>query len=308
MPLLVLQFDVTSELHGRRIDVFLERHLRNYTRWRIQRLIAAGVASVNGEPALLARRVFADDRVAVRLTEPPDKLYAPEGGSIPIIFEDDSLMVINKPAGVIAHPVGERQAGTLCNFLQRHLDEQTDVRGLLRPGIVHRLDRMTSGLMVVSKTYEAHRSLTDQFESRSVRKLYLAHVRGRQLQRSGQINRPIGRHGSGTTILMSCAASAIDPRPAVTRFRVVAHPSSQTTLVACVPRTGRNHQIRVHLASIGHPLVGEPFYRPGDEVIPKDMADSDRPLGLHAAVLQFTHPADNRPMRFKSRPVFNEPT
>jgi 23S rRNA pseudouridine1911/1915/1917 synthase len=312
---------VEAELHGVRIDSFLVRHFRNYTPWRMQRLAAAGHVWINEAPASPTQRVFVGEEVRVELIEPPDKLLPPQPVAFRLIYEDPWIVVVDKPAGVISHPTGELQSGTLANGLQAYLDTRTPLRGLLRPGLVHRLDGQTSGLMVVALHHRAHAGLSTAFETRRVSKTYLAIVHGRVRQESGSIDLPIGRTRQGRGVLMSARGDAIDPRPSKTQFcveeRFAAH-----SLLRATPLTGRNHQIRVHLAEIGHPIVGDVFYaQPAgqgngrqDDRARRRPADGDRsgeraqrapPLAanrhaLHATSLSFAHPISGVWLKFES--------
>lgn len=294
---------VEADCSGIRIDSFLVRHFRNYTSWRMQRLAAAGQVSVDYETVGPTRRVFAGDRVRVRLIEPPDKLLRPEQVSFRVVYDDPWIVVVDKPAGVIAHPTGESQTGTLANGLQRYLDDRSPMPGLLRPGIVHRLDRHTSGLMVVATHYQAHAELSCAFEAGRVAKRYLALVEGRVASGSGTIDLPIGRAQSGRGVLMSARGDAVRPRPAVTRYRVLQR-FAEHTLVEATPRTGRNHQIRVHMAQIGHPLVGDEYYdvrgtfKASPPELPNGWAAGRH--ALHAAALEFAHPVTGVWMTFCS--------
>ncbi len=203
------------------------------------------------------------------------------------------MLIVDKPAGVIAHPTGETQSGTLANGVQKHLDARTPLRGLLRPGIVHRLDRHTSGLMVVAVHHLSHAELSTAFESSRVAKTYVAIVEGRVAEDTGTIDLPIGRAKTGRGVLMSARGDAIHARPSVTRFRVLRR-FDQHTLIEARPQTGRNHQIRVHFAQIGHPLVGDEFYAPRGTfrtepaAVPEDWLPGRH--ALHAASLEFAHP------------------
>jgi 23S rRNA pseudouridine1911/1915/1917 synthase len=291
-------FPVRDAFHGIRIDSFLVRQLRNYTPFRMQRIVRGGAVAVNGNVVVLSHRVRRGERVTVRLVEPPDKLFDPEPLPLAILFEDDALIVVNKPAGLIAHPVGKRQTGTLCNAIQFHLDRQTGLRGILRPGIVHRLDRMTSGVLLVAKDYLAHKRLSIQFQRNQVRKEYLAVVEGVVETDAGEINRPVGLLPGGNSILMTASPDARNPKTACTRFEVLRR-FEASTLVRVVPLTGRIHQIRVHLAAIGHPVVGDEFYGPFGEIraarfeLPRDVQDGpdDDPRHLlHASAIAFEHP------------------
>jgi 23S rRNA pseudouridine1911/1915/1917 synthase len=313
-----LEFIVERDLHGIRIDSFLEHHLRNYTKWRLARLVRAGGAKIDCYPVDETRRVARGERVQVTLIEPPDKLLRPQPVELPLVYSDAWLLVVDKPAGVIAHPTGEYQTGTLINGLQTLLDRQTPLPGLLRPGVVHRLDRQTSGLMVVATTHRAHMLLAAAFEQGRVQKTYLALAEGRMTDDSGSIDLPIGRTRFGRGVLMSARADAVDRKPAETRYRVVQRFAAHT-LVEARPLTGRNHQIRVHFAHIGHPLVGDEFYlsrgairsersairarRSGlddevGEVMSDDWDELEGRHMLHAAKLEFAHPISDLWMSF----------
>ena len=182
---------VEDYLHGVRVDRFLLKHFRNYTRFRMQRMVRAGQAGVDGKRVQISQRVFRGQTVSVRLIEPPDKLLEPESLPLEILFEDEWLLVVNKHAGQVAHPVANYQTGTLVNALQFHLDRQSPLPGLLRPGIVHRLDRLTSGVMVIAKDHLSHRRLSIQFQQYEVSKSYLVLVEGRVENRADSIDLPI---------------------------------------------------------------------------------------------------------------------
>lgn len=300
-----LEFTVERSLGGLRIDSFLAKHLRNYTKWRLNRMVAAGLAEVNGLPAARTQRVFRGDMVRIRLAEPPDKLHEPESAELQILYEDPWLVIVNKPAGMVAHPVGEFQSGTLSNVLQQHFDQQTVSRGLLRPGIVHRLDRMTSGLMVVTKEQLSHRLLSDDIQAGRIRKSYLALVEGQVSPDEFAIELPVGLRPEGCSVLMSAGADAIRPRTARTQVTVLER-RKRLTLVECRLDTGRNHQIRVHMAELGHPVVGDQFYGPHGEIRSEPRKEAAPPgsqrHALHAVRLEFSHPILRVPLRFVSKP------
>jgi 23S rRNA pseudouridine1911/1915/1917 synthase len=256
---------VERYLSGVRIDTFLAHHFRNYTPFRIQRMVRAGQVKIFGTTVEIDERVSEGDEIHIRLIEPPDKLHRPEPLPLEIIYEDPWIIVVDKPAGQIVHPAGRLQTGTLCNALQAHFDRQTAWPGLLRPGIVHRIDRMTSGLIVVTKEHLSHRQLSIQFQRERVSKTYLALVEGLLEAERGTIDLPIGTSADAGSVLMSCQPDAGDPRPSVTDYEVVERYPSHT-LVRAHPRTGRNHQIRLHFATIGHPVVGDEFYGPFGEI------------------------------------------
>jgi 23S rRNA pseudouridine1911/1915/1917 synthase len=318
----VSSFPFTAELvverylSGVRIDTFLARHFRNYTPWRLQRIVAAGQVKLDGTTVDIEERVYQGDTVSVRLIEPPDKLHRPQPLPLEIVHEDAWLIVVDKPPGQITHPAGDLQTGTLCNALQHHFDRQTAWPGLLRPGIVHRLDRMTSGLIVVAKEHLAHRQLSIQFQRERISKSYLAVVEGVLPTDRGTIDAPIGTSPEAGSVLMSCSPAAGDRRPSRTDYAVIAR-GAEHTLLRARPRTGRNHQIRLHMASIGHPVVGDEFYGPfGAIKLTKaeykalcarrangqtngsiresiDESETEDPTGrhaLHAHRLEFEHP------------------
>lgn len=288
------RFVVDDGHHGLRIDTFLASRVRNHAPAQLQRLAREGLVTVDAGPCPPDRRVFRGEEVVVRLAEPPGPFYPAEPIPLDVLYDDPWFIAVNKPAGLIAHPVGPVDGGTLANAVQFLLDGQTRRPGLLRPGIVHRLDRETSGVVLIAKDHIAHSGLTRQFERSEVAKTYLALVAGRIGPDTGVIDAPIGQRQSG--LLMSAGADAAATRPAVTEFRVVERfPSA--TLVRARPHTGRKHQIRVHLAAAGHPVLGDAYYGPGTS---GPRRGDPRPRGrhaLHAAAIAFHHPVTNAPMR-----------
>ncbi len=314
-------------LTGKRIDTFLVRHFRNYSTYRLQRIVRAGEVRINDIPAENDDRVYRGQRVFVRLIEPPDRLLPPTPGPLEILYEDPWLMIVSKPAGQIAHPAGDYATNSLANVIQHHLDQQTKWRGLLRPGIVHRLDRLTSGLMVVSKEHLSHALLTEAFMRRHVKKHYLALVEGLVESDAGVLDCPIGLTADPESCLMTAKPDAREARSARTEFRVLERFAAHT-LVEARPVTGRHHQIRVHFADIGHPVVDDEFYGPfgwikktpdgsvrmrgGLLAVAADAADAadaaeatiscEQALvgrhALHAAHLEFRHPITWEPLAF----------
>ncbi|MCX7400743.1 MAG: RluA family pseudouridine synthase [Planctomycetales bacterium] len=305
------EFPLTTEciveayLSGVRIDSFLSKHLRNYTSWRINRMVTAGLAKIDDQPAAPEDRVFRGQRVSLRLVEPPDKLLDPEPILVPVVYEDPWLIVVDKPAGLVAHPVGDFQDGTLSNVLQSHLDRQTALRGLLRPGVVHRLDRMTSGLIVTAKEHLAHRLLSIDFQQGKLSKSYVALIEGRPDFETRILDFSIGQRPGGNSVLMSARADAKNARPAKTRVTVVER-FDRYSMVECVLFTGRNHQIRVHLSHIGHPILGDEYYGPHGTIKQAPRFDGDDPTeerhALHAASLGFFHPILREWMQFRTSP------
>jgi 23S rRNA pseudouridine1911/1915/1917 synthase len=271
------QLTVENYLHGVRIDSFLVRHFRNYTPYRMQRLVRAGQVRIEGVQAESSSRVYRGQAVHVRLLEPPDHLLPAEPRELEILYEDQWLVVVNKPADLVVHPCGNFSSGSLANALQAHFDRQTQLPGLVRPGIVHRLDRLTSGVMVCPKDHLAHRHLGISWEQGRVSKAYLALVYGEPLEDRGEVGTPIGQWPGGGTIRMSVSTDAIDPRPSRTRYEVLERFRGYS-LVRARPLTGRLHQIRVHMASIGHPLLADEFYGPSPVFREADLAHRAKQL------------------------------
>ena len=302
---LTVECIVEAYLSGVRIDSFLSKHLRNYTSWRINRMVTAGLAKIDDQPAAPEDRVFRGQRVSLRLLEPPDKLLDPEPIIVPIVYEDPWLIVVDKPAGLVAHPVGDFQDGTLSNVLQSHLDQDTAIKGLLRPGVVHRLDRMTSGLIVTAKEHLAHRLLSIDFQQGKLSKSYVALIEGCPDFETRTLEFAIGQRPGGNSVLMSARADAKNPRPAKTRVTVVRR-FENYSMVECVLFSGRNHQIRVHLSHIGHPIIGDEYYGPHGTIKQAPRFDGDDPTeerhALHAASLGFFHPILREWMQFRTSP------
>lgn len=307
------ELTVENYLHGVRIDSFLVRHFRNYTPYRMQRLVRAGVVRIEGAIAASDDRVYKGQRVQVQLIEPPDHLLEAEPLDLDILFEDPWLIAVNKPADLVAHPCGNYSSGSLANALQAHFDTQTQLPGLVRPGIVHRLDRLTSGVIVCTKDHLAHRKLSIHFQQGQVEKAYLALVHGIVAQDRGVVNLPIGETPGGGTIMMSTAPDAVDSRAAVTRYEVCER-FDRHTLVRALPLTGRLHQIRVHLAAIGHSVVSDEFYSPSATFHVRDIPGAEAPncssmpdedylmrrQALHAQSLRFVHPIRSEPVTIEA--------
>ena len=302
---LTIECIVEAYLSGVRIDSFLSKHLRNYTSWRINRMVTAGLAKIDDQPAAPEDRVFRGQRVSLRLVEPPDKLLDPEPILVPVVYEDPWLIVVDKPAGLVAHPVGDFQDGTLSNVLQSHLDRQTAIRGLLRPGVVHRLDRMTSGLIVTAKEHLTHRLLSIDFQHGKLSKSYVALIEGCPDFETRTLEFSIGQRPGGNSVLMSARADAKNARPAKTRVTVIER-FEQYSMVECVLFTGRNHQIRVHLSHIGHPILGDEYYGPYGTIKQAPRFNGDDPTeerhALHAASLGFLHPILREWIQFRTSP------
>ena len=270
-------FVVPPEEAGERLDRVLADRFPDLSRAQLQRLIRSGAITVNDTVVRPAYRLAPGDRITVTFPEEPT--VRPEPFPLDIVYEDDHLLVVNKPAGMVVHPAARMVSGTLVNALLAHCPQVADVGGPDRAGIVHRLDRETSGLIVVAKDPETHAALQRQFKRRLVRKTYVALVEGQVHPREGIIEVPIGRDPKDRTRM----AVSRTGRPAVTQYRVVEF-FPQYTLLEVRPHTGRTHQIRVHLAWLGYPVVGDRVYgRRRQTLLP------DRHF-LHARDLAFTHP------------------
>jgi len=290
-----LQLVVPAAAGGERIDQALAALMPEHSRSRLQQWIREGRVRVDGRTVRSADRVWGGERLTVAPGRDPRQCAAlPEAIALDIVHEDASVIVLDKPAGLVVHPGSGNWQGTLLNALLHH---HPQIEALPRAGIVHRLDKDTSGLMMVAKTLVAHTALVRALAAREVERIYQAIVIGTPAA-SGEIDRPIGRHPVHR-VRMAVVAGG---RPALTRFRIL-EPLAGATRVECRLATGRTHQIRVHLESIGHPLLGDPVYgpRPG-RLLPALAAASDM-LGrqaLHAAELAFAHPDRGEPMRFRS--------
>ena len=301
---------VTDDSEGIRLDRFLASVLPEHSRSQIQRLIKEGLIHVAGRGTKANQPVKAGQAISIELPEPVDPVPQPEALPLPILYQDADLIVVDKPAGMVVHPAAGHASGTLVNALLHHVDDLSGIGGEKRPGIVHRLDRGTSGLMVVAKHDMAHEELSRQFHDREVEKEYFALVWG-EVQAGRRIDAPIGRDPSNRKKM-----SARDPqrgartgeparvrrsREAVTRI-IRAEKLRVLTLLQVAIHTGRTHQIRVHLSAIGHPIVGDPLYGGVHRRVPGDLravTHLERPF-LHAARLVFKHPRDGRRMEFAS--------
>jgi 23S rRNA pseudouridine1911/1915/1917 synthase len=265
-----------------RLDRFLATKLEKYSRARLQHLIRAGFVRRNGAPARPRDLVRAGDKI--ELTEPPvEKIdHQPEAIPLEILFEDDDLIVINKPPGLVVHPGAGQREHTLVNALLHHCVTLSGIGGRERPGIVHRLDKETSGCLVVAKNDQSHRGLSVQFAARTIEKIYLALAAGKLRKGAGVIDTLIGRH---PVHRQRMSARSPRGRAAKTQYRVL-QSSADASLLECRLLTGRTHQVRVHLHHIGHPVLG-------DKVYASRLAKNYPRQMLHAWKLGFHHPRTN---------------
>ena len=288
---------VTAGEQPKRLDLFLANREPTLSRAALQRLIAAGRITINGRPVRPSQKIKPGDRIVLDVPRPEPLELKPEPIPLDIVFEDASLVVLNKPAGLVVHPAPGHWSGTLVNALLHHFHRPggslSSIGGKERPGLFHRLDKDTSGILVVAKTDQAHRSLAAQFKQHSIVRVYEALVWGAMKKREGVIELAIGRD---TKERKKFSARTARPRPSVTAYRVIRRLDGAATHVELRPRTGRTHQIRVHLLSLGHPVLGDAVYGGrkvrvlGEAAIPR--------LMLHARTLGFHHPVTGESLEF----------
>jgi 23S rRNA pseudouridine1911/1915/1917 synthase len=291
------EFAVKARMVGKRIDAYLASRYPDYSRSVIQKVIDAKAVLINGEPTKASYRVRLGDTIRVWLPDLGDDTPTPEDIPLDVVFEDEALTVINKPPKMVVHPAKGHWSGTLVNALQFHYDNLSTLAGENRPGIVHRLDRDTTGLLIVAKDEMAHRKLAQQFEQRTIHKEYLAIVSGVPQCDSDYIERTIGFHPTNRE-KMAIRLPEDGGKEAVTFYEVLER-FDGFALVRCKPTTGRTHQIRVHLAHVGHPILADKAYSGRDrltlgDVVGRDAPDADAVLldrqALHAHRLRFPHP------------------
>lgn len=311
------RYTVGAEEAGERIDTFLAKASEGeLSRARIQGLIAEGAVTLSGVPIAAAkRRVLEGEEIEIGFPAPEDP--EPQAEAIPLViaYEDDELVVVDKPAGLVTHPGPGNWTGTLVNGLIHHCgDSLSGINGVRRPGIVHRLDKETSGLIVVAKTDAAHKGLAEQFAAHGrdgrMRRAYDALVWGKPLPEVSLVDAPLGRARNDRTRRAVVSPNAPDARHAVTHYTVLSAapgPEPLASLVECRLETGRTHQIRVHMAHIKHPLVGDVVYGAGFRTKSAKLDEGPRAVvegftrqALHAAELGFVHPVSGEAMAFRS--------
>ena len=290
----VAELTVDPGAAGTRLDRWLSARLPELSRARLQVLIAAGRVRVGGRAVKASHRLRGGERVEVEVPPPAPEELVPEPAALAIVHEDAHVLVVDKPAGMVVHPGAGHARGTLAAAVLAHAPTIAGVGGPRRPGIVHRLDKDTSGLLVLAKTREAYEALVAQLASRTVTRRYLVVVHGRVARDAGVVDRPIGRHPHDRVRMAVRPAGR--GRRAVTRFRVLERFARFTHLEVSL-ETGRTHQIRVHLASLGHPVAGDAVY--GGRRRPPVPVPLEG-LALHAAALAFVHPATGERLEFRA--------
>ncbi len=288
MKQICLQVD--SSYTGERIDKYLAEIMNDYSRSFLQKQLKSGNVSVNEKQAKASLKVMEDDEVRILIPENKEPDIVPENIPLDILYEDLQLLVVNKPKGMVVHPSAGHYSKTLVNALMFHCKDQlSGINGVLRPGIVHRIDMDTTGALVVCKTDLAHQSLAEQLKVHSITRRYRAIVHGRLKEDFGTIEGSIGRH---PTERKKMAINVKNGKSATTHYKVLER-FEQFTYVECELETGRTHQIRVHMSSIGHPLLGDILYGPKKSAISGLQGQT-----LHAMILGFIHPVSGEYMEF----------
>lgn len=285
-------YTVEKEQEGMRLDQFLAAELTEHSRSYIQKLIKEGRVTVNDKAMKPGGRIQADDKILMTVPPLQELSVLPEEMDLDILYEDEDVILINKPKDMVVHPCPGRYSGTLVNGLLAHCqDNLSGINGVLRPGIVHRIDKDTTGVLVVCKTDLAHRSLAEQLKEHSITRKYEAIVYNNIPEEEGTVDAPIGRNPSDRKKM---AVEYKNGKRAVTHYRVIDHLNHQFNHIECQLETGRTHQIRVHMASIGHPLLGDEIYGP------RNGRKGLEGQCLHARVLGFVHPRTGEYMEFEA--------
>ncbi len=303
LPITSYQIRVGNSIKERRVDKYLHGRYHNYSRVMIQEIIKAGAVKVNGKIVKPSFKLSPGDKIELTLPELPSKEILPEDISLDIIYEDDDIIVLNKQADMIVHPARGNTHGTLVNALAFYSDKLSSGLGEFRPGIVHRLDRNTTGVMVVTKNDSAQWKVAKQFEQRQMKKSYLAIVHGTPELMADRINAPLGLHPR--------AREKYAIRPEIGKEAITFYETIESfrgfSLLKMTPKTGRTHQIRVHLSYIKHPIVGDDMYG-GKVAYPWQLQDGEpaveepviNRVALHAHTLEFKHPTTEKEVKFEA--------
>ena len=294
----VLSLTVRAEDAGQRLDAYVAS-VTDLTRSAAVRLIEEGQITVNGKAPNKKEKVKAGDCVAISLPEPEPDEAVPQNIPLDIIYEDEDILVVNKPCGMVVHPAAGNPDGTLVNAILYHCgDSLSGIGGVIRPGIVHRIDKDTSGLLVVAKNDAAHLALSEQLKVHRVRRVYHAIAIGNLKEDAGTVDAPIGRHPTDRKRMAVLRGAEAHARDAVTHYRVVERFDGMCH-IECQLETGRTHQIRVHMASLGHPLLGDPVYGGANHRFCQNHAALIHGQCLHAAELSLIHPRSGEEMHFE---------
>lgn len=282
-------FKITAGDVGKRLDKYLvERLPKEFSRAHIQKLVSEGHVILNGSVGRNSHKLDVGETIDVTIPAPVESFMEPQDIPLDIAYEDDELLVVDKPADMVVHPAPGNYNGTLVNALLYHCKDLSGIGGVSKPGIVHRIDKGTSGLLLVAKTDGAHKALAKQFKDHTIRRVYIALVNGKVELDNGIVELPIGRSPKDRKKMI---VKFEDSKDALTSYAVLERFADDTTMIELVLGTGRTHQIRVHMAHIGHPLVGDEKYGHKDSI--------GRPA-LHAKVIGFIHPRTGKYMEFSS--------
>ena len=284
-----IEIIINQQLENERIDKIISNEKDEWSRTQVQQWLKEGYVTVNGEKVKSNYKCNHNDQISITIPEPQILDVAPEKMSLDIYFEDSDVIVVNKPRGMVVHPAPGHLSGTLVNGILAHCKDLSGINGILRPGIVHRIDKDTSGLLMIAKNDLAHESLVNQLVNKTVKRKYKAIVHGVIGHEDGTIDAPIGRDKRER---QSMAVTDENSKEAVTHFHVIER-FNDYTYVECQLETGRTHQIRVHMKYIGYPLVGDPKYGPKKSLTINGQA-------LHAGILGFIHPKTNNYLQFEA--------
>ena len=283
--------EITPEMEGERIDKCISNYLESLSRSYIQKIIKDGKAYVNDAVVKANYKVKVDDKVQFEIPDCEEPDIPPQDIPLDILYEDKDILIVNKPKDMVVHPAPGHYEGTLVNAIMFHCkDESSGINGVLRPGIVHRIDKDTTGSIIICKNDEAHRKIAQQLKEHSITRKYRAIVYGRIMEEEGTVNAPIGRH---PTDRKKMAINEKNGKPAVTHYKVLER-FDKYTYIECQLETGRTHQIRVHMTSIGHPLLGDEVY--GNAKCPFKLEGQT----LHAMTIGFIHPTTGEYVEYEA--------
>ena len=287
-----IEIKVTSEMAGKRLDVVLSEQCSDLTRSYINKLCKEERAALNGKTSKGNKKCKEGDVITLQVPEPTELEILPEEMNLDIVYEDQDVILINKPKGMVVHPAAGHYSGTLVNGLMAHCkDDLSGINGVLRPGIVHRIDKDTTGILIVCKNDMAHQSIAKQLYDHSITRKYHAIVYGNIKEEEGTVNAPIGRSLKDRKKM----GIVMDGKHAVTHYKVLKRLKKGFTYIECQLETGRTHQIRVHMASIGHPLLGDTLYSSGRSPFKHLQGQT-----LHAKTIGFVHPKSGEYMEFSA--------